>query len=388
MNAYFMNKILVISILVSSSLFAIAQNSAYNRESLMQMFQNQDYEGASAYLKGIQPQGNYLQYYLDLGYSYYMQNLFTEANATYQQAYNLDTNNIQANLYLADIYSRQRVNELAYGHYKRLIRIDPSAYRYWQSAATSLERMKEYDSAYNYIEKSYALRPQSPSVTYQYAEAMQRKKMLDEAEKIVDSYLSVDSLNDMIVSKKIDISFKKSKNNEVIFWGERLWNANSQAAGALTTLAFSYLNTGRLDKCLELYSWMDEQNMKNESLTYCAALAHARKKNFAKSNELLEECIDNNILKEAVIYLRAKADNYEAVKDYNRAVAYYDTSYYLFQMPADLYHAGSIYDRGLKNKARASAYYKRYLQRKGAPQNNTDKQIADYIKEYLKPKEK
>lgn len=361
-----------------------AQN-IYDRKTVQDYFQNQDFEKAVNYLCNIPDELKTVQFFIDKGYSLFMLEKYNEAKSDYLIAYQKEPQNLQANLYLADIYNRQRKYDSSLLYYQNLILLQPGQYKFWQSAATCWDMMKENDSAFIYIKKSYSLNPKAASVAYQYAEALQYKKLSDEAETVINNYLKADSSNELIISKRIDMSFKSNKYKDVIFWGKRLLLDSAIAPGSYTKLAFAYLNTGQSEKSLNVYNWLDVRNMNNESVKYCAALAYARMNNFVVSNQLLGECIDNNILKDAKIYYRAKADNFERLKLYSKAIAYFDTSYYIFQDPIDLFYAGSIYDRDLKNRAKAIFYYKKYMLQKTKSPNESNARISDYIKEYLKP---
>src|SRR5690606_34977350 len=144
-------------------------------------------------------------------------------------------------------------------------------------------------------------------------------------------------------------------------WGERMLQDSVRNARPLTSLAYAYLNTQQPDKCLELYQWMEKENMGNEPLTYCAAQAYALKKDYNTSNRLLDECLTQNIMTPAITYFRAKADNYENLKQYKKAIAQHDTSYYIFHSPYDLYYKARVYDVHLNNKAQASLFYKKFI---------------------------
>lgn len=382
-----MNKLLIIIFLCFVGCPVSAQdNAVYERSQIFQLFQNQDFENALNQLVTLQKPAMPTQFHLDLGYAYFMMDRLDEAQAEYLRSFKADSTSIQANLYLANIYLRQRLEELALVHYKRLTHLYPDVYRYWQYAASAAGMLKEYDSAHAYIEKSYTLNPRSASVANEYARSLQLKKMSDQAEKVIDDFLKTDSSGELIITRKIDISFKKNNNEDVIYWGERLWHSNAVTSNAFTQLLFSYLNTNRPHKCIELFDWMESNNMSNESAAYGAALAYTKKKEFKKSNELLTRCIENNIIKEAATYLRAKADNFEGLKQYDKSIAYYDTSYYIFQKPIDLYYAGAVYDGKLNDRSGAGKYYKKYLQKAGKPTSSDEKRVNAYITTFLKPK--
>ncbi|ANH82595.1 hypothetical protein A8C56_17885 [Niabella ginsenosidivorans] len=87
----------------------------------------------------------------------------------------------------------------------------------------------------------------------------------------------------------------------------------------------------------------------------------------------------------ATTYLRAKGSNAEAVKNYKAAIALYDTSYYIFRDPLDLFLSGREYDLHLKNCARATSYYRKFLTVRPEPLNPDETRITRYIKEFLAP---
>ena len=102
----------------------------------------------------------------------------------------------------------------------------------------------------------------------------------------------------------------------------------------------------------------------------------------------MDKCISQTIQKEAGIYLKAKAVNYEQMKDYKKAMNYYDTAYYIFRNPIDVYLAGRIADHYLKDRTKASAMYRFYLKLNPVPANENEESILKYISEYLRPQVK
>ncbi|ULT43382.1 hypothetical protein KRR40_08015 [Niabella defluvii] len=82
-----------------------------------------------------------------------------------------------------------------------------------------------------------------------------------------------------------------------------------------------------------------------------------------KSNLLLDECLQQNLLPQAKAYFRGKADNYEKIKDFKKAITFYDTSYFIFQDPYDLYYKARVYDANLNNKQQALFFTKDLLQK-------------------------
>lgn len=380
-----MSKLLFFSILQSIFSLPLYAQSAYDRKITQAYFQNQDYENAALYLKTID-KGDDLQVHLDLGYAYFMAENYLSAINYYRRALGKDPQNQSAHLYLAQSFDYRMQPDSSLFYYKQLTVLYPGQYKYWQKAAQHFSRQRYEDSALFYFEKSFSLNPKSGEVAAQYAGALAAKKDIDRAMSIINAFLKQDSSNTDVIIKKMDLSFGQNKHYEVIFWGEKLLRDSVSSPSAFTKLAYSYLNTQNYDKSLALYNKMESENMSNESLVYCAALCNSAKENYKESNRLLDLCLKQNLLPSASIYLRAKAENFEAIKDFKKTIQHYDTSYYIFHNPIDLYLAGRIYDQHLKNRDKAGAYYLRYLKQKKAPSGEMEKMLFEYMQAYLKGK--
>ncbi len=349
------------------------------------LFQNQEYDKAVIYLEtNTPPAGRDVHYLADLGYAYFMNEQYRPAIVTYQSVCLLEPLHKQANLYLAQAYSLLDKPDSALIYYRHLIDISPDNYRYWQKAGSIYQQWADYDTAMFYLGKSYTLNPASGKLLVQYANLLIRQKLQEKADSLVEIFLSKDSANQDVITKRIDMSFKKGDNKKVISWGEKLWKDSADLVIPYINLAYGYLNSDSTIKCISLCHWLIAKNKANESVLYCAALAHSRRKNYSESNKLLDECLKMSIQKEAITYFELKGDNYEEMKQYQKAISYYDTAYYIFQPPASLYYTGRIYDKYLKNKTKATYYYRQYLAKNKTPRNSGELQIIEYIRAYLK----
>ncbi|MGC4231603.1 MAG: CDC27 family protein [Niabella sp.] len=379
-----MNKILIISLLTFST-FNIAIAQGNSADSLQHYLQIQEYAKAVNWLKATEPDSYNKEYLLNLGYCYYMNGDGKNALAVYQKLNEKEPDNLQTNLYLGIIYQRMKKYGQALQFYKNLTLIQPGQYKYWLYTASMFSILEMNDSAFAYTKKAYQISPQAPDAVLRYSSGLNLQKQRDKAIAVINSYLKTDSTNADVIARKINYSARDAKYKEVIFWGERLLKDSANEPLAYTDLAYAYLNTKQIDKCLSLCDWMELNNMKNESLTYCAAQCYAQKKNYTKSNLLLDECLQQNLVSTAVIYFRSKADNYEATKEYKKAIAQYDSSYFIFHHPTDLYYKARVYDIYLKNKTQAAVFYKKYVAEKQKPESPAEEQLFQYIREYIKP---
>ena len=380
------NPFLISLTLLFSPFFALAQQP-YDRSPLTIFYQNQEYEQAINYLKSLPAGKETLQYKADLGYAYFMDENFTASRAEYSGIYQQQPTHKQANIYLAQLFDMMMEADSALFYYRHLTQLQPDNYRYWQNAARLFTQLKDLDSALVYIKKSNAINPRAGKVLVQYVNLLIQVKRPAPIDTLLNQFLSRDSSNKDVIAKRMDYSFNKPKPDyrTVIFWGERLLKDSADVVLPYVNLAYSYLNTDSVDKSIALCEWMLLNGKGGEQFLYCAALGYARKKNYTRSNELLDECIALNIQKEAVRYLNAKSDNYEEMKQYQMAVNYHDTAYYIFHSPFDLYYAGRLNDKYLKNKTKATAYYKQFMDKRRPSRNEGEERVVDYIKDYLKP---
>lgn len=366
------------------SFSSFGQNS-YDRNQLSLFYQNQEFDKAINYLQANSPVQDNSQYNADLGYAFFMDDQLELSKKEFEAVYQQQPENRQANLYLAQLFSLKKMPDSALFYYRNLTRLQPENYRFWQRSAQLFNELNEFDSSLIYIEKAYTINPGSGRVTVQYTDQLIRHKQNDKAEILLNNFLVNDSSNQDVMIKRIDLSFKKPDYSTAIFWGERLLNDSADVVMPYVNLAYSYLNTDSLNKCIAISEWLMDNNKATQSVLYCAALAYSKKREYKKSNELLDACLALSIQKDAIGYFNAKSDNFEAMKQYQKAISYYDTSYYFFQSPPDLYYKGRIYDKYLRNKAKAKLYYQRFIDKRKNPRNSGEVKVFDYIREYLKP---
>jgi tetratricopeptide (TPR) repeat protein len=356
----------------------------YDRNRVSESFQRQDYDNVIQYLQSSDlAQDTSARLKTDLGYAYFMNEQYREAAVQFRTLYGRNPADIKANLYLAQVHELLRNPDSALFFYTNLRRLQSLNYRFWQKSAQLFSDLTQYDSALACIERSYNLNLRSGRVAVQYVNLLTRSKQYERIEALIQEFLWRDSSNEDMMVKRVEVSFRKPDYPTVIFWAERLLRDSAEVTIPYIDLAYSYLNTDSIDKCIALCDWMIFGNRAAQPLLYCAALAYARKKNFGRSNELLDECLKMSLQDDAVSYFNAKSDNYEEMKQYGKAISYYDTSYYLFHSPPDLYYAGRVYDKYLGNKGKAKVYYKLFLEKRRAPKNSGEVKVFEYIRKFL-----
>lgn len=374
---------------VLTAFFAFPTGSAcfsqpsYDRSRLTDLFQNDDYESAIELLRSLPQAASNPQYQSDLGYALYMNREFAEAKTVFNAIFQQEAGNIRANLFLARINEELGRPDSALFHYNQLTRLAPYNFRHWQKATQLYSDLGFYDSALVCVQNGFRLNQASGPLAVQYANALVRLKQPAPADSVITAFLSRDSSNREVIAKKTDLAFRKPDYPQVIRWAEKLLNDSADLTVPYINLAYSYLNMDSIDRSIWVCEWLIGKNKAYPQILYCAALAYGRKKDFVKSNEYLDKCIELSIQKEALTYFNAKSDNYEEMKLYKQASAYHDTAYYIFHAPLDLYYTGRLYDKYLKNPVKAAYYYRQFIARRKRPASNEEARIFQYIEMYL-----
>ena len=356
---------------------------AYDRSHLTDLFQNDDYESAIGFLRSVPGLGGNPQYEADLGYALFMNGNYSDARSAFGVVARSQPSNIRAQLYLARISEELDLPDSALYHYLHLTRLAPGNYRHWQKATQLYYDMGMYDSAMICADQGLRNNPASGTLAVQYANVLIRLKRPASADSLISLFLQRDSSDKDVIAKKVDLVYRLPDYRQVIHWGEKLWKDSADLTMPYINLGYSYLNIDSFNKAIILCDWMISKNKAYPQVLYCAALAHARRKEFEKSNEYLDKCIALSILKESTMYLNAKSDNYEEMKQYRVAANYHDTSYYIFHSPPDLYYAGRIYDKYLNNPVKAAFYYRQFLAKRKKPANSEEVRVFEYIEGFL-----
>ena len=122
-----MKNLIATTLALTFAFFAKSQGG-YSRSQLQQYIQSQDYSSALRLLKAAVPNQFDKEYYLNLGYAYFMNEEEKNALPAYRTVYEQEPSNVQANLYLAIIYQRMKKYVDALRFYKNLTALQPDQY--------------------------------------------------------------------------------------------------------------------------------------------------------------------------------------------------------------------------------------------------------------------
>jgi tetratricopeptide (TPR) repeat protein len=373
-----------LSILLFINVFMVQQSSAQtpgiDKIKVLDYFQNQQFEEAIDYLQpALGNDSVNMQALGFLGYAYYMNDNNRAAEQCYLKMYNLDSNNVTACHYLATIYNRNQLGQSQY-YIFRLISLQPTKAAYYRNMGELLNRKKQPDSAILYFNQAYTLSPNDVRTVAGLSEARLDPTQYAIADSLLAIGLAKDSLQITYLKLCIRSAFENKAYDRVLAPGETLVRLNDISLQAINRLAVSYYNLKRYADCIRVCEAMIENGLELEGLYYYEAKSWGQLKEYNKSNELYAICLSKAIAKTADMYYYELGQNYEATKDFKKAVTMYDTAFYLFKSPLMLYNCGRIYEVELKDEAMARKYYQRYLAL-AKPEAADEKKAYTYVKE-------
>jgi tetratricopeptide (TPR) repeat protein len=373
------NLSLLLIILVFQIERSCAQPPRFDKNIVMDFFQNMQYEEAINYLLAAEKTDSLnLQILGYLGYAYHMDDDVDKAGKYYQKMLDIDSNNVSANQYFSTIYSYNEPGTArVYMH--RLLRSSPLKAIYYRKMGDLFRRSNQKDSAFIYYEQAFRLSPYDNRNGAALADLLIDQKNYLRADSIIDEGIAKDSLSVPYLKLRIKSSYEVAQYNQVIIPGERLMRLGEGSLATLTQVALSYYNLKLYKDCIGVCDFLEAKGMAGENVFYYAAKSHAKLRAFDKSNELLGTCLNLAISNTAEYYFNALGSNYEEMKQFKKAVAQYDTAYYLFKDPLMLYNCGRVLDGDLKNIEAAKKYYRKYIAL-AKPQSAEEKKAYEYIR--------
>lgn len=376
-------KRIILCFLLSGALSSYAQDQI-DKPLLMDYFQEQQYDRIIQYLEGtVHPKHAYGLSLL--GNAYYQSGQFAQAEKYYQLVLAQDSNHIQAHQFLGNIAKQQKQPATAQRHYEKLVKLRPdNAAYYKQLSLVSDDIVGQQDTAFYYMKQAYRLNPKDVSVVTNVASEMMSRKDQPGADSILRIYYATDSTQITVIAQLTKLSFLQKKYTDAALFGERLLDMDVVDPMTYIYLAASYYQSKMYDKCIRVHDKMITlAQAAPETLMYYAGMAYAAQKQYDRSNQMLQACIDMAKSHSLENYYTAMADNYEQMRQFKSAVAHYDTAYYLFKDPMRLYGMGRIYEQSLQNPLKAKKLYQQYL-KEAKPEGANETSIHSYVKERVK----
>ncbi|AEW00324.1 Tetratricopeptide TPR_1 repeat-containing protein [Niastella koreensis GR20-10] len=376
----------ILVIMIVQAGHAAAQSPVPDKNKVMDFFQNMQYEEAISYLLTIEKIDSVnLQTLGYLGYAYQQNDDQNNAGKYYQKMLDVDSTHASANLYFSDFYSDDEPAK-ARRYMSRLITGNPQKAGFYKKMGDLFRRENKKDSAIVYYEQAYRLLPTDSKNGAALADLLIDQKNYDRADSIIGAGLLRDSVSVPYLKLQVKSFYDAAAYQKAVIPGEQLMRLGEGSLNTLTQVVLSYYIMNMYRDCIRVCDYMVAHEMAGENVLYYEAKSYAKLREFDKSNELLKTCLGLAISNTAEYYFHAMGDNYGEMKQFKKAIAHYDTAYYLFKDPLMLYDCGRIQDQYLKNDEAAKKYYSKYLLF-AKPQSPDEKKAYEYLrKKYLKEK--
>lgn len=379
-----MSRIIFLLLIVLAGAGTSRAQDIIDKTLLMDYFQEQQYDKIIQYLEGtVKPQEAY-----GLGLlanAYYQSGQFTQAEKYYRQVLEKDSNHVQAHQHLGNIAKQQKQLTIAFEHFEKLVALRPANATYYKQLSLVCDNIPGLeDTAFYFLQQAYRLNPKDVSVVTSMASELMGKKKNAEADSILKAYYAIDSSQVTVTGQLTKLSFLDKKYADAARYGERLLGSNIVEPMACIYMAAAYLQLKKYDSCIRVHDKMIElMQAAPESVIYYAAVACAALGQYDRSNQMYLACIDMAKSNNLDSYYSGMADNFEQMKQYKSAIAYYDTAYYLFKDPMRLYGIGRIYEQSLQDPQKAKKHYQQYL-KVAKPESKNETSIHAYVKERVK----
>ncbi len=356
------------------------QPGVVDKARVMDFFQNQEFAEAIDYLApALRADSGNVSLLGWAGYAYYMSDKTQEAGNCFRKVVAVDSNNISALHYLVLLELGEAGGGEALRYAQHLLVLQPGRAIWWRTVGDCWRRKNKPDSALVYLDSAYSLMPGDMKTVAGLADVLIDKKLNARADTILDYALISDSLNVTLLKLRLRSAYQAQDYAGVLLPGERLVRLEDPSVVSLTWLALSYYDLQKYGDCIRICDHMLDMGLELESVYYYQARAYAKLKEYPRSNELLTIALSKAISGTAEWYYDARGDNYEALKDYKKALANCDTGYYLFKDPIALYNCGRICETGLHDMNKARLYYRRYLA-VAQPKSEQEKKAYAYVR--------
>lgn len=380
-------KYIVIPVLLFAGFYSFntqAQPGEIDKNKTADFFQNEQYNEAIKYLESdTASHPNDIYVLNSLGYAYYRIKDFGKAQHNYLKAFKSDTVNFTANKYLALLNINYKQYDEALIYYNRLVRIQPQNGILYKFMGDVYAEKDNDDSALLMYAAAYSLQPQAQKIVSAYGNHLLEGKNYKRADSVLNAFLAYDSVNESVMALAVRSAYEQENYKQAASFSNRWLHVDVTDVNTTVHLAISNYNLKDYLLAFRLCDTLLQQGIETESLLYYASRAMYKLKQYKKSNDLLTQCLSKAISANADTYFSSAADNFEELKQYKKAIAAYDTAYYLFKNPLSLYNIGRLYESGLNNKKIAYQYYSKYL-RRSKPKNDDEKRVYAYVKELMK----
>lgn len=357
-----MKTLFMILIPLVGSLAAGAQPTEADKGLLLTYFQNQQFPEAASYIASLRkahPEDRHLTSLL--GYAYYQAGNLTGAATCFQGLYGSDSTDAAALRYLGAIAVAEGNKADALKYYCTLAGLKPGVVSTYKQLAELWMRMGNQDAACYYYRLAYQAGGQhDPEIVSGLASGLVTQELFRRGDSILDAALAEDSAQGEVLKTRIWSAYKQKHYTKIFPLVDKLQQMQDISLAPFLYAAIGYYQLHRYKECENTCAVMILNHVNSRSVLYLLALAYKEEKKYHLSLLTLDECIGDALSADADGYFSAKGSIYETLKQNRQAIREYDTAYYLFKNPLQLYNKARIYDTELKSPRTALRYYRLY----------------------------
>ncbi|KFF74810.1 hypothetical protein HX13_12455 [Chryseobacterium sp. P1-3] len=298
----------------------------------------------------------------------------SDAEKSYLKINTLQPDNLSTLFSLAGINSKRGNAFKAKSYLQQIIQLDTNNFSaYKQLAAyedTSEAKLK-------LLTKANTLNATDPDVAYDLSMVYRELRQYQQAYDVLKTAISADMENFSLQQAQLPLANQLGKYSEVVETGERLLKINADP-NIINELGQAYFYLKDYQKCINLYTTLEEQGVQNEGTLYYMALSYRELKDYNKAALYAQKTIDEAISDHTTLYYAALAGIYEAENKYNDAITAYKRGLTFGPSNIIYYRLGLLYDINLKQPKNAVSYYQLYLKNK--PDQEKENEQISYAK--------
>jgi len=328
---------------------------------LLDYYQNQHFDLASAYLKKNCPEPVHdLKILKALAYCAQMNGKLPEAESYYERIFAIDSTSTSVLYSLGSINLRRGNSLKAEAFYKKIILRDSTNFIvYKQLAKLSMDK-NDIPSTINYLQKANRLNPQEPDIASDLADLYISLKLYPSAEGVLNMAIIADTDDMTLLESLAKLEYSQKKWPETASTCEQLIQLGNASGAILTKLGIAYYNMNDYKCSIEIFAEIAD-NEQTETTFYYTAACYKELKDYNKAITYFQKTIDAGISTNINSYYTEIADTYETIKNFKSAAFAYQKALQFDETPITLYSLANLYDAEVKDKKTAIKYYKKYL---------------------------
>jgi len=353
-----------ILIILNNPLLVDAQQPNANDSQLIEMYQNQRFAEATAYLKKTYPEPvTDLKVLSRLAYTSRMAGKLSESESYYLRVYAQDSTNFSVLMSLANIQIKRENDNKALFYYEKAIKIDSNNFTVYKQLGTLYLEKPDTANALKYLQKANALQPEEADVAADLSLLLMHMKKIDPAQTVLKRAIAADSTNLLLLKCLAKLNYSNDRFSETIKICEQLKLLNENSSEVLNILATSYYMTKFYDCAIENFKRLQVQS---ERTFYLTAMSFKALEKYQLAADYLDKTLEEAVSPYTNAYYNEKGGVYEKLKYFPAAVESYQKGLFFKEKGIIYYTLACLYDRDLNDKKAAVKYYKKYLLTKPA----------------------